>query len=97
MNEVFRQHVEQLHGKFEALVQMKPARLGALPPGVPQSGLYLFPKARGTCTSGARARFGNVFPFMLAGRKGHRSRSSSPGRCAGARRRRTRPKGRERI
>ena len=23
MNEIFRQHVEQLHGKYEALVQMK--------------------------------------------------------------------------
>lgn len=42
MNEVFRQHVEQLHGKFEVLTQMEPVKLSALPRSVPQSGIYLF-------------------------------------------------------
>lgn len=42
MNEVFRQHVEQLHGKFEALIAMHPVTLDRLPRAVPTSGVYLF-------------------------------------------------------
>lgn len=42
MNSVFRQHVEQLHGKFEALMQMEPVTLAGLPKTVPSSGIYLF-------------------------------------------------------
>ncbi|PYR66466.1 MAG: hypothetical protein DMF88_16240 [Acidobacteria bacterium] len=42
MNEIFRQHVEQLHGKYEALVQMKPVTLDSLPKQMPASGIYLF-------------------------------------------------------
>lgn len=42
MNETFRQHVEQLHGKFEALMKMEPVTLAGLPKTVPKSGIYLF-------------------------------------------------------
>lgn len=42
MNEVFRQHVEHLHGKFEALMAMDPVTLDRLPKVVPKSGIYLF-------------------------------------------------------
>ena len=42
MDERFRQHVEQLHEKFEALMQTEPVRLAGLPSKVPQSGIYLF-------------------------------------------------------
>jgi hypothetical protein len=42
MNELFRQHVEQLHGKFEVLMRMEPVTLAGLPRKVPQSGIYLF-------------------------------------------------------
>ena len=42
MNEPFRQDVEQLHEKFEALMQMEPVRLAGLPRQVPQSDIYLF-------------------------------------------------------
>jgi hypothetical protein len=44
MNDIFKQHVEQLHAKYEALVQMNPATLERLPRGVPDSGVYLFSK-----------------------------------------------------
>jgi hypothetical protein len=40
MNEVFRQHVEQLHKKFEALMQMEPVTLAWMPKRVPKSGVY---------------------------------------------------------
>lgn len=42
MNEVFRQQVEQLHEKFEALMRMEPVTLVRLPASVPKSGIYLF-------------------------------------------------------
>ena len=42
MNETFRQHVEQLHGTFEALVRMNPVTMATLPPTMPRSGVYLF-------------------------------------------------------
>src|SRR5262245_18122042 len=42
MNEVFRQHVERLHEKFEALIGMDPVSLERLPRVVPKSGIYLF-------------------------------------------------------
>jgi hypothetical protein len=42
MNEIFRQHVEQLHAKFEALMEMEPVTLTNLPRDIPQSGIYLF-------------------------------------------------------
>jgi hypothetical protein len=42
MNEIFREHVEQLHAKYEALMRMEPATLGGLPTNVPNSGIYLF-------------------------------------------------------
>lgn len=42
MNELFRQHVEQLHAKFEALMRMEPVTLVRLPSSVPKSGIYLF-------------------------------------------------------
>jgi hypothetical protein len=42
VNEIFRQHVEQLHGRFEALMRMAPLTLSALPKDVPKSGIYLF-------------------------------------------------------
>jgi hypothetical protein len=42
VNEIFRQHVEQLHGKFEALIGMEPVILTALPKAIPKSGIYLF-------------------------------------------------------
>ena len=42
MNEVFREHVEQLHGKFEKLVQMKPVGLEKMPKSMEVSGIYLF-------------------------------------------------------
>ena len=42
MNEIFRQHVEQLHAKFEALMRMEPVTLGDLLTNVPNSGIYLF-------------------------------------------------------
>ena len=42
MNERFRQDVEHLHEKFEALMQMEPVRLAGLPRKLPQSGIYLF-------------------------------------------------------
>src|SRR5262245_5630523 len=42
MNEVFRQHVERLHEKFEALMGMEPVSLAQLPRVVPKSGIYLF-------------------------------------------------------
>jgi hypothetical protein len=42
MNEIFRQHVEQLHAKYEALMRMEPVTLGGLPKKVPTSGIYLF-------------------------------------------------------
>lgn len=42
MNEIFRQHVEQLHGKFETLMGMDPVTLDRLPKVVPKSGIYLF-------------------------------------------------------
>lgn len=42
MNDVFRQHVENLHPTFERLIQMAPVKLHALPKVVPASGIYLF-------------------------------------------------------
>src|SRR5262245_57868449 len=42
MNEVFRQHVERLHERFEALMGMEPVSLEGLPRVVPKSGIYLF-------------------------------------------------------
>jgi hypothetical protein len=42
MNEVFRQHIEQLHGNFEALMRMQPVTLAKLPRMVPTWGIYLF-------------------------------------------------------
>ncbi len=42
MNETFRQHVEQLHGKFETLIQMSPVKISSLPKDLPPSGIYLF-------------------------------------------------------
>jgi hypothetical protein len=42
MNEIFRRHVEQLHERFEALMQMEPVTLVSLPRTVPRSGIYLF-------------------------------------------------------
>jgi hypothetical protein len=42
VNEIFRQHVEQLHDKFEALLRMDPVTLSVLPRGLPGSGIYLF-------------------------------------------------------
>ncbi len=42
MNEVFRQHVEQLHPKYEALMRMEPVTLANLPKNVPASGVYVF-------------------------------------------------------
>jgi hypothetical protein len=42
MNEVFRQHVEQLHAKYEALMRMEPVTIGGLPRNVPNSGIYVF-------------------------------------------------------
>jgi len=42
MNGVFRQYVEQLHGKYEALLEMSPVTLAALPKVMPASGVYLF-------------------------------------------------------
>jgi hypothetical protein len=42
MNEIFKHHVEQLHAKYEALVQMEPVTLGCLPKNVPNAGVYLF-------------------------------------------------------
>lgn len=41
MNETFRQHVEQLHAKFEALMAMTPVAFTALPKSADQSGIYL--------------------------------------------------------
>jgi hypothetical protein len=40
MNEIFRQHVEQLHEKFEALMRMEPVTLVRLPASVPKSVLH---------------------------------------------------------
>ena len=42
MNNVFRQHVEQLHKRFEALMRLQPVTLADLPKAVPRSGIYLF-------------------------------------------------------
>lgn len=42
MNEIFRQHVEQLHAKYEALMRMEPVTLRGLPKIVPRSGVYVF-------------------------------------------------------
>lgn len=42
MNEMFRQHVENLHGTFEALLRMAPVTLASLPRSMPTSGIYLF-------------------------------------------------------
>jgi hypothetical protein len=42
VNETFREHVEQLHGKFESLMRMEPVTLANLPRAIPQSGIYLF-------------------------------------------------------
>src|SRR5262245_20864046 len=42
MNEVFWQHVERLHEKFEALMRMEPVSLTRLPRVVPKSGTNLF-------------------------------------------------------
>jgi len=42
MNEVFRQHVESLHSKFEALVGMQPVSFGMLPRDMKCPGIYLF-------------------------------------------------------
>jgi len=42
MNEVFRQHVEQLHPKYEALMRMEPVTVANLPMNVPASGVYVF-------------------------------------------------------
>lgn len=41
MDEVFRQHVEQLHPKFDALMAMIPVMLAALPKDAEKSGIYL--------------------------------------------------------
>ena len=42
VNETFRQHVEALHGKFEALLKMMPVKVATLPKEIPASGIYLF-------------------------------------------------------
>lgn len=41
MNEVFRQHVEQLHPKFDTLMAMTPVTLATLPKDAEKSGIYL--------------------------------------------------------
>lgn len=41
MNEVSRQHVEQLHPKFEALMAMTPITLATLPKNAEKSGVLL--------------------------------------------------------
>jgi hypothetical protein len=41
MNEVFREHVEQLHPKFEALMRMSPVTLATLSKDAEKSGIYL--------------------------------------------------------
>jgi hypothetical protein len=40
MNEVFRQHVEQLHPKFGALMAMTPITLATLAKNAEKSGIY---------------------------------------------------------
>ena len=42
MEAVFRDHVEQLHTSFEALLAMQPVKLERLPRLIPKSGVYLF-------------------------------------------------------
>ena len=42
MNEIFRQHVESLHAKYEALIGMQPVLLQTLPKDMPRSGIYVF-------------------------------------------------------
>jgi hypothetical protein len=42
MNETFRQHVEQLHPKFEALLRKPAVRLASLPKEAATPGIYLF-------------------------------------------------------
>lgn len=42
MDPKFIRVVEQLHPRFEALLQMQPCRDGKLPKGMPQQGIYLF-------------------------------------------------------
>ena len=55
MNEVFRQHVESLHSKFEALVGMQPVRFGALPGDMKCPGIYLFSEgAKHLCSGRSR-------------------------------------------
>ena len=42
MNETFRQHVEQLHPKFEALLSKPTVRLASVPKEAAAPGIYLF-------------------------------------------------------
>lgn len=42
MNERFREFVDGLHGKYEALVAMAPVRAGEVPKATPVGGVYLF-------------------------------------------------------
>lgn len=42
MNETFKQHVEQLHAKYETLIGMAPITFASLPRDMPRSGIYLF-------------------------------------------------------
>ncbi len=45
MHEQFRQHVESLHPRFEALLQCPPFSFVDLPRQMPKSGIYLFSEA----------------------------------------------------
>lgn len=42
MNDIFKRYVEQLHAKYEALMQMEPVSLGAVRKNIPSSGIYVF-------------------------------------------------------
>ena len=42
MNQAFRDLVESLEPRFQALVAMQPVRYGSLPSAIPERGIYLF-------------------------------------------------------
>src|SRR4051794_19293465 len=45
MNPTFKQFVESLEPKFQALISMTPVRYAALPKQMPERGIYLFSEA----------------------------------------------------
>jgi len=61
MNQKFRDLVESLEPKYQALVSMHPVRFGSLPGVMPEPGIYLFSEGAQHLYVGVRTAFANVY------------------------------------